>query len=443
MKKIWILVTIYLILATSFSSYSIAKNENTKDFESESIPECHLIDGVPYVGQYDNFHCAYATKTMMINYFQKNTTLEEIIYLMGNAYSSYISKNSRNRVPLSGITLTQTPQDSKFAAQLFGLSYDSSYKGNGFTVKQEYWEEYWYEIKENISQNIPVEVCVSPFHLPSVQKIYGLNEFIWSKIRGGHAIVIVGYNESNQTICYNDPLALLYGNKSQGTYDWVSIETYKRAVETVTGIKYEILRFKNETTQKTKSEIIQKAYQRNIEKLKGNNSAYGSYFIDTTKNCYLGINATEKLNDYYKKGYKNRIRTIINYKINGRLGLKYRTVELMQKTMPNLLDNIPYSYNTFLQNTFNIIAIEKEMTAEYLETQSHRSVIYTNHSKLLKQEAQNWLKIADLYSNFQRKGIFLSTLKAVKTINELKQTMQQIIEIEKQMISDYEPFLLN
>lgn len=429
------ILSLGLIILLLLPGIISAENIKSNDIQTSSEPESHLIEGVPYVGQYDNFHCAFATKTMMVNYFEKNTTLEEIIYLMGNAYSLGLSKNSKDdRIPYSGIGLSQSPKDSEFIAELFGLAFDCSYKGNKFSVKQEYWDTYWAEVKENISQNIPIEVCVAPYNLPSIQNLFELNGFIWNKTGGGHAIVIVGYNESNQTVCYNDPLMLLYGNPSFGTYDWMSIGTFKNAVESA-GIKYEIQRFQNVTNQKIKSEIIQIAHLNNIEKMKGNSSVYGTYIVDLTENSFFGINASEKLNDFYEKGFNNRFKTILRYKLNGKLGVKYSIITAMGKKFPYIFDSIPYSYDTFLQNTFDLIAIEKAMTAEYLKNSTILPEICNYDSSLLMQESENWTKISNYYSEFMKKGIFMSLPRALILMNKMEETMENIIAIEEAIIA--------
>jgi len=434
MKKIITILLVIFLLLTTFSVASSESTIKTTEYSKTSLPESNLIENVPYVGQYDNFHCAFATKTMIINYFQKNTTLEEIIYLMGNAYSLYLSKISQSRIPTPGVFLSQAPIDSEFIAELFGLSFDYSFEGNGISVKEEYWNSYWNKIKENLSQNIPLETSVSPFKLSSIQNLYDLNENIWNKLNGGHAVVIVGYNESNETVCYNDPATLLYGGEAYGTYAWMSIEKFKDAVETTQGTKYLIYRFQNLTNKKNKSEMMQLAHLHNIEKMKGNKSVYGLEEIDAAENCLLGISALKQLNDFYKKGFNNRTKTIIRYKLNGKLGLQYSLIKYMQKILPNLFDNIPFDYYMFFQNTFDLISIEKTMTAEYLENQTELDFIFEYNSHKLKQEAENWSKIADLYREFKDKGILMNPLKTIKTINEMQETVENIIKIEEDII---------
>ena len=104
-------------------------------------------------------------------------------------------------------------------------------------------KKYLPKLKENISQDIPFITSVNPFDLPSIQNQYNLPELFWNAIPGGHAIVIVGFNETNQTVCYNDPAAGYFGGDSFGTYAWMTYETLKKAISRTHGDTFSIWRF--------------------------------------------------------------------------------------------------------------------------------------------------------------------------------------------------------
>ena len=431
-------LTLGLILLLLFSYIIPAENIKNLNFEKTSLPESHLIPNVPYVGQYDNFHCAFATRTMLINYFGKNTTLEEVIFLLGNAYSLYISNISRARIPTPGFLLCQKAIESEFVGNLFGLSYDFSYEGDGYFTCQDHWESYWKKLKENISQNIPIETSVSPFKLSTIEDIYNINDFIRNRLNGGHGIVIVGYNESNQTVCYNDPATLYYGKPSVGKYAWMEINELKNAVETTYGTKYLITRYQNISHKLPRNTLLKEAGLNNINKMKGVNNTYTISDIDTTDNCRLGTEAVKSINGFYNKGLNKRTRTILRYKLDGFLGLQYNLIFLIEKSFPNLLDDLPVDYQLLLTNTFDYIALDKIMAADYLKNHTKNTSAFQLHSEKLRYEAENWTKIADLYRDFKIKGLFMRRSKAIETISEMQKIIENIIKIEKEIIEiDY------
>jgi len=399
------------------------------------VPQSYLIENVPYVGQKTNFHCAFASQTMIFQYFGINTSLDEVIYSSGNAYSLYYPEPSKNHLPIGGYLISQLPLDLKFLADIYGLSFSIWWAGNGLEIKDEYWNEYWIRIKQNISDNIPISTSVDPFDLPSIRNQFDPTDTFWNKRDGGHGIVLIGFNETNESICYNDPGAGYFGNPEYGTYDWMNLTDFKRAVESTSGTKYLISRFQKIADPQPMLKIIEKSYVRNIEKLKGNESVYDKLYIDNSSACRFGINASKALKEDYEKGIQNRIKTLVTYKLHGRFGIKFQLTKFICSYFPWVFDKTFFNCEIRLQNEFDRIAIEKRIAADVLLNNSDISNICEYGATLLRQEAENWTKISEYYNVFMKKGIFLSLPRALLLMNKMADTMDNIIAIEEAIIA--------
>ena len=117
-----------------------------------------------------------------------------------------------------------------------------------------------------ISEDIPVQTHLNPYKLTFWNARFNFsNETIW-----GHAVVIVGYNDSNNSICYNDPSAAIYNESENGTYIWEKNEVFKEAVETG-GLIYRIWTFEKSLyfNMPSRLERFQKFHEYNIKRLKG------------------------------------------------------------------------------------------------------------------------------------------------------------------------------
>ena len=94
---------------------------------------------------------------------------------------------------------------------------------------------YWNKIKENVSNNNPVLTFNDPVILSSIRnsisKELNLPKSFWDILPdilwdffpclNNHMILIVGFNENNNSICYNDPATDLFGDPKCGTYAWM------------------------------------------------------------------------------------------------------------------------------------------------------------------------------------------------------------------------------
>jgi hypothetical protein len=317
-------------------------------------------------------------------------------------------------------------------------------------------------VKENISNDVPVLTWVNPTSLTSIREAVrkGLNasEDLWDKIPEivwyffpstiSHVIVLVGYNETNGTICFNDPGTYIFGYPECGTYSWMNISDYKRAMKNLllqSEMAYIVSTFHN-TSEKmlNKTVMFEKAYERNMEKMKGNPGEYGKHITEEWKCEQLGINALKKLKQDFEPGFKNRFATIIRYKLMNFLYFRtptYLIYRLFDKIFPNIV-NISDFESTMIY--YYQLVLEKEDISRYLEElqydleDENLSNICKKDSIYLKQEAENYTKIAEYYSEFHKKGIFLTFPKAIKIINKMKRKIEDTIQIEETIIQNSE-----
>ena len=422
------------IVAVLSGISTVATFLKKSDLNKSETPNSYIIEAVPYVSQEINLFCAFASFTMMLNYFEGiDLTLQEVLFYSGVGYSLIYPGFNDERIPLDG---TGSSQPTEFLTSLLGVSRNTWQPAKNFISEDEYWPEYWIRVKENISNDVTILTSVNPFKLSSFKKLANLPDFIWDFIPpGGHAIVIVGYNESNSSICYNDPASALFGYPEYGTYAWMNIEEFNEAVSESIGANYVILTFKKIRDPLSKQEAFNRSHARNIERLKGNLSAYDELYINMFPDSKFGINGSKLLKKHFDKGIKNRFNTIYSYKLKGKLGIFYRLSELSGPIVVKIL-NIPIDYSKMTHlDSFKAISYEKIYTANFLRNNTNLYYYNCEEAELFEQESKLWNKIASCYSIFMKKGIFLSIPRAIFLTIKMNSYMSQIIEIEEEMIN--------
>jgi len=431
LKRFLVLFLILIILSSNVSAVSILYDDNSDSnvIHSQAVLEKHIIKDVPYVEQETNFFCDYACKTMIFNYLGLNTTLDEVLFYSGCAYSLLYPNVFSKYMPTGGYLLCQ---DTDFIASLFGLGSNQWY-----IITAEHddcWSEYWPRVKENISAGHPVLTSVDPFSLSSVRKQFDFGSKLWDLIPpGGHGVVIVGFNESNQSVCFNDPSTGCFGNYNDGVYAWMKIDDFKEAVRRTTAKIHLITTFKKISEPSEEKQAFNAAHDRNIECLKGNLSAHSQNIIDS-KNVYdfdLGINSLRRFKNECNQGLLH-IRRIMK---------AYKGRSLNQLILTNALKiisvfyNMPSSFDEMLtQNEFERIAIEKEYVASYLQNNSHISDSCLFDADLFIQEAEKWMELSELYSTFMGKGLRNNLYFTKKTLEKITNTLDEIIKLEEKII---------
>ena len=426
------LLTSFVILEvfTLDDSPSTAAVFTPSEIHPNVVNESHLIQNIPYVSQETIFFCHYASLTMIFQYYGIETDLSEVLYYSGIGYS-LLYPDTPSLCPIMGSYLvSQQPDDNSFIASLYGLSFDMWRPDDSMFSEDKCWNEYWIRVKQNISNNIPIETSVDPLSMPSIRQQFDVPESTWDYfISIGHAIVIIGYNESNQTVCYNDPIAAVIGDAHYGTYAWMSIDEFKEAVSKRS--VYLIHRFEKTFNPLPPDEAFEIAHERNIIRLQGDRFAYDESF-QTLKKVSLGIEASKELRDDFQRGLKHRLKTIFCYKYTGRLLKKINRRNLFIKIWLQL----PSSFMEFVtpsENEFNIIAIEKRYAANYLRN-SEYAAIWDHEACLFEQEAEYWSQLSLKYDVFLKRGFFLCLPRAIYIMKNMESSIDDILSLEEVII---------
>lgn len=386
------------------------------------INETHIITDptVPFVGQGNDSFCVLASTAMQINYLGFNTTLPEILHDVGYGYLRlYTIIPGISRLPSGGSGIATMDFSMKFLAEIYNATF------RDFSLEREpdgdsLWDRYYEKMKEIISSDIPIQTGVDPWRLTFYNEHFNVSNDTTS----GHAIVIVGYNETNNTICYNDPFAAEMN--ISGSYIWEDQEIFKTAVEGTNGY-YKIWVFskQNDTEKPTRKERFEKVHDLNILRLQGDFKYYFGIDIDISDlPLYLrlfirtfydfGIHATEQQR-IHVLGPLQRLRTLALYK-------QYETM---------LLSPYYFYYDVFQQ-------IENVST--YLLEQQNLSPLCLHDGILLKQESTLWKKLVFYFEEIQAINMNNSLIKTLMVtnpiFNEILITIDEIIDIEQQILNN-------
>ena len=416
-----VVLLILLFLAPGFSSIEVSSASLPVNLEA-GLQEGHVINGVPYVAQTEVNYCPYACETMVFNSMGLNTSIDELLFYSGAGYRHLYRPDQRlPQVDLWG--------RFEFMQSLFGVTeQDWTPQGHNLSA-DERWSQFYTRVKENITRDVPVITMVDPFSLPSLRNQFQCSDFIWKTMfaPGHHVIVVVGYNDTNQSICYNDPNAGFYGDGHLGTYAWMPLSMFRQAQERV-GV-YFVITYVQTGTPLSKRDAFDVAFRSNIENLSGGSSGSG---------WYHGINASEQMKLAFSPGTNQSQETSRLYKTYGGTGLNY-TVDLamhwllthLDKAHPNIYDMIVAGK----QDPFDEIAAAKKHVAQYLATCMVYLGLCKNQSRLLHGESEEWHNLSAYYSIFMRKGLFLSNLRAAHVMNGMEQRMKHIILLEQALIT--------
>jgi hypothetical protein len=459
--KVGFVIITTIILLLPFIGGNIPESKSISMYiENNNLPVSHLIQNVPYVSQETDFFCTYACPTMIFNYYGFNTSLKEILFYSGVGYSTVYSHKYLKRFLIGCTGTCNWNADRSFLAEQFGLKYKEDRINILFDNKEEKWNLYWYKIKENISNNRPIITYVSPTFLSSLRYLMKDNlnipDFIFENIPDlfwgifpsipTHMITIIGYNETNQTICYNDPSAELFGNASYGTYAWMDLSLFRKSMNYLSKRAslhaYKLGSFKETSNEAyDKSEAFLRAYERNIEKMKGNSNAYDEHILKNWSVSYLGIEAFKELNRNLDNGIFQRFSTIWIYKFISTfflfpaIYLVYYFCELLIPSVINI-DDFQEQMNYCIQ-----LSIEKNYMVDYLNevkntfNNSFIKDLCNQNSDLLYQEKIFCEKLGYNFSLFLSKGLFISFPRAFIVADKMQMHLDDIISIEEQLIS--------
>ncbi len=421
-SKLISLACILFIVATPFLptlTPAFATPTNSSGF---GLPAAHLISGISYVAQDKMNFCVYACLAMIFNHLGLNTSIDELAFYDGVGYiHSYIADTRLPQERLYG--------GMDFIASVFGLAQHSWRPTDENLSADELWNQFYSYLRENISQDIPVATGVNPFSLPSLRDQFPINDLLWKTLlpSGRHVILIIGYNDTNHSVCYNDPNAGYYGDGRYGDHAWMPLSTLRNARET--GEITFSFTYTPESPPLTKEAAFQEAFQRNINALAGNVTDFwpGPY----------GINATAQMFQAYTPGANTSQETIRLYKAQGKLSVSYHLNHAMHRLCELLAPGRPNVFDIILageKNPFHQIAVGKHIVTDYLENCTVYPGLCMNQSILLRGEAAAWDQLAANYTIFLKRGVFLFHTRATLMMKNMETLSTRIIDLEHTLI---------
>jgi hypothetical protein len=460
-KSVWsffaVFAVVLLLIPTSVAT-SIQGKTSSESIETKKlndIAESHVIQDVPIVGQDIRFYCTIASLTMILNYYGFNLTKYEVFYLTGGGFSLIWRESNYLKIHPS-YECAFRPSNYDFVASILNLTFQPFYAD--LTLDEdEVWDQVWTCILENISRDQAVEVNLDTAILSANQFGIKIPISIWKNIPlfVSHSIIVVGYNQSNQSICYHDPGYSIYGDEKKGAYLWTSVDVFKTAFERFfipTGHRstYRIKSFEKPLNISYDKElIIEQAYQRNIKRLQGEFHYYASYvdhpdWVNINKNDNCGLDALYRLKAVYGGNLQTQLYTLSKYKRMVRLGLTNTFFYNFDKFLQRFLEiDFSYTFDLYLpvpgyKNNYKFIAEEKQMISEVLLNYAYLSPIYENCSELLQNESELWFKIADYHRTLLNKGRFITIPRALHIFNQISSTLDEIIQIQQEIVSLYQ-----
>lgn len=422
-------------VTTRMSKATDKRASTSPQIKTVNRKENHIIEGMPYVNQESNFYCSYACVTMILKYYGIDTSLHEVLYTSGVGYDLIYPALNGRYLPIGGTVGCQWSIDREFLASLYNLSYESWIADRTLSI-DECWQEYWTKIKQYITNGIPIITTVNPVYFYPISKQTKRVRFDINRVpkllldffpRLMHDIVIVGYDESNQTVCYHDPMIEMRSTIDNGAYIWISLSGFRKAVENAT-IKNKKANYSIQLFSKIsglpikKKEVFEKVHNRNIEKMKGTISVYPMRY----RKRKLGINALNSLKNELDKGIKDRSNILLSYKCNG---LKNRFLHKISKF---LIDQYVPEQN--FSNLFGWIAYEKENVFQYFEKNNHLLNAFQEEKENFKCEAKNWRILASYFSEFR--NIFMTRSDTLNLIKNMSSTIDNILLIEQKIVND-------
>jgi hypothetical protein len=440
-KLLAFLVSIFLILCACIIIFykfplitpAIATNEpQTDTMGEEEPPDSYLIEGVPYVGQETDLFCAYASLTMIIRYHGFDTSLEEILYFAGVGYTHI--HDGQNPAVSGGFGNCQYQENFDFLASLYGSSAQLHVVGEDEPDRSEasLWDEYWDFIVDNISHNRPIITSVHALELPSLQEQLDVPDSFWTDYSTlTHAIVLVGYDNINDTVCYQDPVAALFGDAQKGTYAWMSRDTLQQAAFNSINNWFVLLAFYPYTEDAPEETPFLLAHEMNIKRLQGLDSAYAPE-LQEIDGLSLGIHGTQALEEDFSRGLRHRLRSIFLYKLSG-MGSRMIHRQQVRFSRQNNIALSELEKLELQENVFGAIALEKEYMVKYLQDIPEASE-YNQERSLLHEEANLWKQLEDYLDFFLQRGPFISGLRSLLIMRQMNSIVGDIVDIQQQII---------
>jgi len=437
-KKILIFAITLIFVLPGISINSVGLSDNQSVLNSNSLEE-YVIEGVPYKPQKD-FGCLYASLDMLFAYHGKESSLEKNLFFSGVGYSYFykwkfegfktrpISNDPHLFNFFTSLHACQGIEDFAYIGESYGLKMNVSYPENIVFNDFKYWNEWFSKVKDYVKSDRPVVTGIDACAWPIYLEIFNLTKPMLA--HGGHAIIIVGFNEENKTICVQDPMAGAekWSNPDRVGYQWISFFDFKRAMRRshweFSENSYWFIAVEEVTETPDFDDAFKMAHDRNIERLKGNKSLYDDIFLDDFDK--FGIEAFKTLKEDF-----NSYKFFMMYPF-------YRILAKITGPVENALPlgwvSGWYIYEAKVLDNMSIFLNEMklDLTDDNLtEICDYESALFKNASEKFYLLVNETRKLQDiLYS----KTVFGAFLESKSILNEIVDILDDIIQIQEDIM---------
>ena len=444
MKKIvCILFVVFLISVIPSVPASPILNNEYSNIENKALFEEHVIQDVPYIPQQE-FGCAYACAAMIFAHHGKESSMMKNYYYCGAGYSFAYPRTLESIVTLpfgrppyffqflsSGI-VNQGDDDWDLMAALNGAEQVHHYASTNFVINHvKEWNNWWTEVKDYIKNDDPVMTSIDALAWPIWQEYAGMTKTPLFQ-RSAHVVLIVGFNEKNQSICVQDPMAgsPSYYNPNRTGYQWFKLNIFRRALRRsfsdLNQNSYEVGVIVNITESPDFDDAFRIAHERNIEKLKGNKSAYDQDWI-VSQFKEFGIDALRTLRDHYNSPM---------------FYLLFPFFKKMAEATGPRKNAYPFGYDSgwhkheaaiHREISKFLIEVKPELTDENLtKICDYESVLFHNASEKFYELANTTVKLQDLLYN---KTFFTMFSEARSILKDVVSVIDEILVLQEAIIA--------
>jgi uncharacterized protein YkuJ len=411
------------MLSASFSTiHSIPITKSyTQQINNNQESESHVISDVPYAEKTEGFSCDYAPLEMVFRYYNINITATDIFYTVGGGYGmgygvplSRIFNYPFRKLPLKFICACDRAsggtEDYKFLANLYGCTFDYI-DYNLVKNKEKCWNEFWGKVKFYVANNKPVIVTVDPYSWPPFREFFNITTPPSIFARSCCVIVVVGYNETNNTICFNDQ----YIGEDKGKYQWIGIDAFKTAVGRprweMKEMRYSIFLLQKSSDPLPQETIIDLIHKRNINKMIGLKETYDSDFIQENFQEF-GIAALES--------FKYDLEHVLIHRIP------------FYKIFYKFYPSIEYPFSRMIKY-LDKEALNNHQIATYMLENENISKKYYYDAILLESEALYWENLSNL----------TTLLKDIVFTNPIHEAVPRCKSILNDMCSVIDDIIMN
>jgi hypothetical protein len=357
------------ILIMIVVSMAAIPNGNNKDVEINVQNSGYMfseqVDDVPYVWQEVNGFCLPSAMSMVLQSMGMDLSLYDILASSGAGFSMVSLSVDESMTFLPGVMVRQL-QWLEFFTELQGIEMEFYLDSNtdyGWNAKQmlasmgfvgsDYTESELLTplgvIRETIDAGYPLAISVDTFYLTPVDWDIIRNYVGPLEVGGvGHAIVIVGYNDTSQTVRIHDPgvglLEPYVGYPNDGRWNYTM--SYTMLDNAWSSAGYVTFRFANGTGRVSNFEDRLASYI--SKRLIGNRSSYfegfeNFFYLSTGADAYRGMGldmSLEAIRDYctyYLEVNKPTAIRMLGHSLETMMTMQYRAYRGSLDSLPELL----------------------------------------------------------------------------------------------------------